>query len=154
MIDVFLNKTKRANLDLMEAVMRNITRSTFPMDEIGKNLTSLFNLLWNSNLQCFKSMKDPKAQYLLKKCTLYGKEQDCSRLFRPVPTDSGICCSFNQKNILRDSDFAKLLKIKQNREDEDEALYHAEIGVGKGLQIFVDQHSNRVTAGSVMSTSK
>ena len=154
MIDVFLNKTKRANLDLMEAVMKNITRSTFPMDEIGKNFTSLFNLLWNSNLPCFNSSKNPTKNFLLKKCLLYGKEQDCSKLFKPVPTDSGICCSFNQKNLLRESEFSKVLKIKQNREDEDEKLYHAEIGVGKGLQIFVDQHSNRVTAGSVMSTSK
>ena len=151
-LDIFLNKTKRANLDLMEAVMRNITRSTFPMDEIGKNFTSLFNLLWNSNLPCFNSSKT--NIFLLQKCSLYGKEEDCSKLFKPILTASGICCSFNHKTILRDSEYRKLLKIKQNMNPEDEALYHAEINVGKGLQIFVDQHSNRVTAGSVMSSSK
>ena len=154
MIDVFLNKTKRANLVLMEEIMKNLTRSSFPMEDIGKNFSSLFNLLWNSNLPCFNNSKNPTNNFLLKKCMLYGKEQDCSKLFKPVPTDSGICCSFNQKDILKETEFSKLLKVKQNRESENETLYHAEIGVNKGLQLFVDQHSNRVTAGSVLSSSK
>ena len=39
-------------------------------------------------------------------------------------------------------------------DDDDEFIHHAEIGTNKGLQVFVDQHSNRVTAGSIYSTSK
>ena len=34
--------------------MRRHTRATFPLDQIGKNFTSLFNLLWHSNLPCYK----------------------------------------------------------------------------------------------------
>ena len=39
-------------------------------------------------------------------------------------------------------------------DNDDEFIHHAEIGTNKGLQVFVDQHSNRVTAGSIYSTSK
>ena len=53
-IDLFLNRAKRANLLLMEEAMRQQTQSSFPLDQIGKNFTSLFNLLWNSNLPCYK----------------------------------------------------------------------------------------------------
>ena len=38
----------------MEEAMRQQTQSSFPLDQIGKNFTSLFNLLWNSNLPCYK----------------------------------------------------------------------------------------------------
>ena len=53
-IDLFLNRAKRANLLQMEEAMRQQTQSSFPLDQIGKNFTSLFNLLWNSNLPCYK----------------------------------------------------------------------------------------------------
>ena len=45
----------------------------------------------------------------------------------------------------------KILNKTDNNADE---THLAEIGLRKGLQVFVDQHSNRVTAGSVLSTSK
>ena len=89
---------------------------------------------------------------------LHGKEVDCAKLFKPVPTDTGICCAFNNKNVLRDSEYSRLLKRKQKNDDveeeEEEQIHGAEIGVKKGLKVFVDQHSNRITAGSVLSTSK
>ena len=44
--------------------------------------------------------------------------------------------------------------IDDDDDDDDEFIHHAEIGINKGLQVFVDQHSNRVTAGSIYSTSK
>ena len=94
---------------------------------------------------------------------LHGKEVDCAKLFKPVPTDTGICCAFNNKNVLRDSEYSRLLRRRQSEdrilggddeEEDEEHIHRAEIGVKKGLQVFIDQHSNRVTAGSVLSTSK
>ena len=118
-IDVFLNKTTQANLKLIEEVMRNLSRANFPVNEIGKNHSSLFNLLWHSSQPCHSG-----SDHLLKKCLLHGKEVDCSSLFKPVPTDVGVCCSFNHRNILRDSEFSKLLKEKQNISGEDTQSKH------------------------------
>ena len=114
-IDMFLNPAKRSGLKATEVKMRELARSNFPSAEIGRNLTSLFNLLWNSNLPCF-DRANSSGGFLLKKCFLYGEERDCRELFRPVPTDSGICCAFNSRQLLRDSQYSRLLKIKQTEE--------------------------------------
>ena len=160
MIDIFINKTKRQDVQKMQEVMRSQMRSEFPIEDISKNFSSLFNLLWNSNLPCFSKNDTPGSDHLLKKCILHGQGVDCSRLFKPVPTDMGICCSFNHKNVLKDSEFQQLLQHKQmNRQmnskiENEDQTYLAEIGVGRGLQVFVDQHSNRISAGSVLSASR
>ena len=158
MIDLFLNESKREDLKQVEEVLKDVMNANFPVEEIGKNFSSLFNLLWHSSLPCHSAEDSPGSEHLLKRCLLYGQEVDCANLFKPVPTDMGICCSFNHKNVLRDSEFLQLLKRKQkifNRTgNDDDGTYLAEIGRGRGLQVFVDQHSNRVTAGSILSTSK
>ena len=57
--------------------------------------------------------------------------------------------------VLRDSSFSRLLRSKQHGGgDGDDELHLTDIGKTMGLQVFVDQHSNRVSAGSVSATSK
>ena len=124
MIDLFLNKEKRKDLKQMEKVMKEMMHANFPVQEIGQNFSSLFNLLWHSSLPCHSQDDIPGSDHLLKKCLLHGKEVDCSKLFKPVPTDMGVCCSFNHRNILRDSEFSKLLKEKQNISGEDTQSKH------------------------------
>ena len=156
-IDLFLNNEKRQDLKQMEKVMKEMMYANFPVQEIGQNFSSLFNLLWHSSLPCYSKDGIPGSEYLLKKCLLHGQEVDCAKLFKPVPTDLGICCSFNHKNVLKDSEFSKMLLRKQkgnDNDDKDESSHFVEIGHTMGLEIFVDQHSNRVTAGSVSSKSK
>ena len=47
------------------------------------------------------------------------------------------------------------MRSKQNGwGDADDELHLTDIGKTMGLQVFVDQHSNRVSAGSVSATSK
>ena len=94
-------------------VMRTITKANFPVKEIGKNFTNLFNLLWNSYLPCHNKDSIAGSEYLLKKCILHSQEVECSHLFKPMPTDQGICCSFNQRTVLKDSEFSRLLREKQ-----------------------------------------
>ena len=47
MIDLFLNESKRENLKQMEEVLKDVMNANFPVEEIGKNFSSLFNLLWH-----------------------------------------------------------------------------------------------------------
>ena len=152
LIDMFLNRTKREDLQKLQKFMKDLVQANFPFEEIGKNFPSLFKFIWHSNLPCH-NINDTESEWLLKKCLLYGKEMDCIKIFKPVPTDIGICCSFNHKNILRDSEFSKLIKERQQKPDYED-IHLAKIGKTMGLQVFVDQHSNRVTAGSISSTSK
>ena len=154
-IDLFLNPAKRSGLAATETKMRHLARSHFPSAEIGRNLTSLFNLLWNSNLPCFGGA-DSSGGFLLKRCFLYGEERDCRELFKSVPTDSGICCAFNHRQLLRDSHYSRLLRMKQREERtaENDGGFPASVGATKGLKVIMDQHSNLVTAGSVLTTSK
>ena len=113
LIDTFLNKEKRKDLPHVMKVMRTITKANFPVKEIGKNFTNLFNLLWNSYLPCHNKDSIAGSEYLLKKCILHSQEVECSHLFKPMPTDQGICCSFNQRTVLKDSEFSRLLREKQ-----------------------------------------
>ena len=152
LIDIFLNPKKTKNLNQTEKVMKDLMLANFPLQEIGQNFSSLFNLLWHSSLPCHNTDNIPGSKYLLKKCLLHGQEVDCVKLFKPVPTDIGMCCSFSAKNVLKESEFSKLLLSKQNEEYGDS--HSTEIGHTKGLKVYVDQHSNRVTAGSVSSESK
>ena len=155
MIDFFLNESNREDLKQMDKVMKDIINANFPVEEIGKNFSSLFNLLWPSSLPCHAPGPAPGSAHLLQRCVLHGQELDCARLFRPVATDRGICCSFNHRNVLRDSSFSRLLRSKQHGGgDGDDELHLTDIGKTMGLQVFVDQHSNRVSAGSVSATSK
>ena len=157
-IDLFLNPAKRASLAVSEGNLRRAIISNFPSEEIGRNLTSLFNLLWNSNLPCFGNPEEREVTegFLLKKCFLYGREMKCRDLFKSVPTDSGICCAFNHRQLLRDSQYSRLLSLKQREERTNKSSdpLLASVGVTKGLKLILDQHSNLVTAGSVPSTSK
>ena len=153
LIDVFLNKEKRKDLNATEKVMKDLMMANFPLQEIGRNLSSLFSLLWPSSLPCHSTA--PGSAHLLKRCVLHGEEVNCTKLFKPVPTDLGICCAFNARNVLRDSEFSRLLQTKQSLDPAEEGEIHTvEVGQGMGLQVVVDQHSNRVTAESVTAMSR
>ena len=153
LIDVFLNKEKRKDLNATEKVMKDLMMANFPLQEIGRNLSSLFSLLWPSSLPCHSTA--PGSEHLLRRCVLHGQEVNCTKLFKPVPTDLGICCAFNARNVLRDSEFSRLLQRKQSLDPAEEGEIHTvEVGQGMGLQVVVDQHSNRVTAESVAAMSR
>ena len=84
LIDIFLNKAKREDVQKMEAVMKELVNANFPVQQIGKNFSSLFNLLWTSSLPCFSKNNTAYSDHLLKKCVLHGKEVDCSKIFRTI----------------------------------------------------------------------
>ena len=46
-------------------------------------------------------------------CSLQGKEVNCSEIFTPVVTDSGVCCAFNLHMDLKESKYSKLVEEMQ-----------------------------------------
>ena len=46
-------------------------------------------------------------------CSLQGNEVNCSEIFTPVVTDSGVCCAFNLHMDLKESKYSKLVEEMQ-----------------------------------------
>ena len=91
---------------------------------------------------------------LLKKCELGSREMDCSKMFTKVTTDGGMCCSFNMKDIFRDSQYSQLLREMQQSDrngsvEEREDVPKARAGLKSGVRVTLDLHSNFISHGSV-----
>ena len=81
---------------------------------------------------------------MLKKCTCQGNLVNCSDIFTPVITDSGVCCAFNHRSNLKDSMYSQLVKEMQGaRTREDQEASTVASGIGRGLQVILDQNMDR-----------
>ena len=52
---------------------------------------------------------------MLRQCKWEGKEVNCSEIFTPVITDTGVCCAFNLQSDFKDSNYTSLVKDIQVR---------------------------------------
>ena len=46
-------------------------------------------------------------------CSLQGNEVNCSEIFTPVVTDSGVCCAFNLHMELKETQYSELIEEMQ-----------------------------------------
>ena len=77
-----------------------------------------------------------------------GNDVNCSDIFTPVVTDSGICCAFNMQDNLEDSDYSRLVQamrasLRGQNSGNNEKVKKVTSGVGRGLEIVLDQNSHR-----------
>ena len=63
-------------------------------------------------------------------------------MFTPVVTDSGICCALNVESNLKESEYSHLVTEMQGPKKTKD-LQKAASGIGKGLQVVIDQRSDR-----------
>ena len=88
-------------------------------------IPKMLPFLWYSKLPCFDidqitSEMDGEGG-LLKFCKWKGKKIPCSKIFKKVTTDQGICCAFNREEadkIFVESDYTKTIKMLQKEEEE------------------------------------
>lgn len=130
---------------------------------------ALFEALWYSQLPCFdnsitmlEGLSEPKA--LLRKCLWKGKFISCAAIFKTFPTDRGMCCTFNMEaaeKIFQESEYAKDITKMQTKDvnfvkpkgaAKTPPWYttsepSSEAGVNKGLTLFLDAHTNLISAG-------
>ena len=52
---------------------------------------------------------------MLRQCKWEGKEVNCSEIFKPVITDTGVCCAFNLQSDFKDSNYTSLVNDIQVR---------------------------------------
>ena len=142
-IDIFLNPEMKKQKQLIAQTKETIARNYFHESNMTSLYPELFNILWDSTLPCFSDDKE----HLLLSCQLAGVNVNCSRLFKRVPTDVGICCAINTVDNLKESEYGRLIKDLQG-ESETEAVRSME-GLNMGLRLTLDLHSNTVSFGTV-----
>ena len=117
-----------------------------------------------TELPCFDMDGFGDSAGMLKSCIWKGQEYPCKLLFQNVPTDQGMCCSFNMKKaeeMFKESQYQKLIQKMQN-EDFDQSIpvntkidiisddeLTPEAGRNKGLQLVLDAHAEKVSGGTI-----
>ena len=112
---------------------------------------AIFELLWHSMPTSTASKDNPDSPHMLSKCSWKGEDVNCSEIFTPVITDSGICCAFNMQDNLRDSDYSRLVQTMQGelKGPSEEKMRTVVSGIGRGLEVFLDQNSHRSSATNI-----
>ena len=74
-----------------------------------------------------------------------GKEVNCSEIFSPVITDSGVCCAFNLQDDLKESKFSRLVNEMQTRAGAVKSNETKTIspGTDRGLEVIIDRNFDR-----------
>ena len=93
--------------------------------DLNSTYPSVFQLLWYSQLPCF-DVKDvtsnwPDQMSIIKSCSWKGKKISCPSIFKMLPTDRGMCCTFNMKKaeeIFQETKYAELVQKFQNSDQE------------------------------------
>ena len=107
---------------LQTAIFKMFWFITWSQEELALAYPNLFRLLWKSALPCSYDPLSEDSAFMLKKCTWQGNLVNCSDIFTPVITDSGVCCAFNHRSNLKDSMYSQLVKEMQgprNRDDKE-----------------------------------
>ena len=163
------------NPDLQEEKTKVISEKKKNLHDIMKRLDqtkafdAIFSTLWYASFPCsdvrnVTGMRDGEKA-VLKYCKWKGIPISCSAIFRPFPTDQGMCCSFNMKaaeEIYYNGSYTKIISDLQNADaavsfanssKPDWYLNTSEPttlpGHNKGLFIVLDAHSDQFTTTSV-----
>ena len=54
---------------------------------------------------------------MLRQCWWRGEQINCSEIFTPVITDTGVCCAFNLQTHFKETTYSQLVKEMQVTKD-------------------------------------
>ena len=119
-------------------------------ESLSRVYPAIFELLWHSMPTCTASKDNPDSPHMLSKCSWKGEDVNCSDIFTPVITDSGVCCAFNLQDNLRDSAYSRLVRTMQgeSKGPSEEKMKTVVSGIGRGLEVVLDQNSHRSKAAN------
>ena len=155
-----MNKEKEA---------REEYETNFGSLDLEKSYRNLFELLWYSHLPCFgiqniTSLRKNERS-VVKSCSWKGLQLSCSSMFTQIPTDRGMCCSFNHAKV--DSMFQHSIYADQiarmQKQDETRAFENPDLldwfgqqnepiprlGQENGLKLILDSNIERVSSASI-----
>ena len=93
--------------------------------DLEKSYDNLFEILWYSQLPCFDvrnvTSDAPHQMSVIKNCAWKGLEINCSAIFKTLPTDRGMCCTFNMERAEKIFKESKYSQMVQKMQDTDAA---------------------------------
>ena len=91
--------------------------------DFNTTYSNLFEILWYSQMPCFDvinvTANDPDQMSMIKQCFWKGKEISCASIFKTLPTDRGMCCTFNMEKaeeIFINSTYSNLVKTMHEQD--------------------------------------
>ena len=101
--------------------------------DLQKAYDSLFEILWYSQLPCY-DVKDVTSNArdqmsIIKRCFWKGRPISCPAIFKTLPTDRGMCCSFNMEmaeEIFQKSRYADVVQARQMSDTENRFVFYLE----------------------------
>lgn len=171
-LNVVFDPSMKDKRDEIEKEARNEYGLDFESMELKKSYHHLFQLLWYSQLPCFDvkniTSKARGERSLLKSCTWKGQSVSCSALFTLVPTDRGMCCSFNKENatnMFEEESYGEQISRMQET-DKNGAFEESDLpdwydekkepipypGQRNGLRLVLDSHSDMISSGTIGDT--
>ena len=131
-LDVLVDPSKNAARKKATAKKSNYIKDLFKRLDQVKSYQPLLSSLWYSSMPCF-DVKNITAQQdgersLLKYCEWKGQQVPCAAVFKTVPTDRGMCCSFNAAaadELFTDGPYKVLLPIKASTGGDKHNVYNS-----------------------------
>lgn len=117
-------------------------------------------LLWYTKIPCFDLFNlTGDHAHVLKHCEWAGQSVPCGDLFQAIPTDVGICCSFNFNSSMKETVYAKLIRDLKMEELKDSNfsspdgrhILKGRVGFEMGLKVAMDSHSNLASPATISS---
>ena len=159
-IDFLLNPKKKERREEYEDHVMMRLMNFFEERNSSILYPNLFRLLWYTKIPCFDLFNlTGDHAHVLKYCEFAGEAVPCEHLFQAVPTDVGICCSFNSNSSMKETIYANLikdLKDEEMKKSDDGIEYEREIMKGRvgsdmGLKVVIDSHSNIASPATISS---
>ena len=116
-MNLLLDPEKHSEREDMIVKARKEYDNNYGKMDLQKAYESLLEVLWYSQLPCFDvkgitSLK-PDQMSFIKKCAWKGKDIPCPLIFKTIPTDKGMCCTFNMEKaeeIFRQSTYSEMIQ--------------------------------------------
>ena len=159
-IDFLMNPTLEGKREEYKEYVSNKLKNFFKDRNSTKIYPNLFRLLWYTKTPCFDLFNmTGEHSHILKYCEWAGERLDCEHLFQAVPTDVGICCSFNFNSSLTETVYATLIRELKDKERlrrnvslaGDQNVRKGKVGFEMGLKVVLDSHSNIASPATINS---
>ena len=157
--------------DRYNVYVRRRMQLAFESADQSQTLISYLSTLWYSRLPCFDvegiTSEEDGEKTMIKICKWKGKVVPCSKIFKKVATDSGICCAFNMKEadeLFVKSKYRTLVKGIQEEERklafkpkvpfdwyEKNSEPKSQAGIKMGLSVVLDAHTDFIEDFSMNS---
>ena len=132
-LNLILNPNKQSERQEKIQEAKKDYADNFGDVDLQKAYDSLFEILWYSQLPCY-DVKDVTSNArdqmsIIKRCQWKGREISCPSIFKTLPTDRGMCCSFNMEmaeEIFQKSRYADVVQARQMSDTENRFVFYLE----------------------------